>query len=137
MELDLKFCQGVMQGEGRDMIGHFMIRGTYTLNDGKCAWTKHYTGKHDVFYKGYNEGKGIWGLWEIPPSSRGGFHIWPTAMGDPTTPKLAEAMEEPTELIANGDVQMVDAAEPMPVGTNSHRQAVHEPELRTSPTTAR
>ena len=93
MELDLTFRQGVMTGEGRDRIGPFLIRGKYNLDDGKCHWSKRYIGKHDVAYQGYNEGKGIWGIWEIPPSWRGGFHIWPTAMGDPTSPHLAEAIE--------------------------------------------
>ena len=86
MELHLSFRQGAMSGEGRDRIGPFLIRGKYTLGDGKCHWTKRYIGKHDVAYQGYNEGKGIWGLWEIPPSSKGGFHIWPEGMGDPTNP---------------------------------------------------
>jgi hypothetical protein len=97
MELDLTFHQGVMTGEGRDMIGPFLIRGKYNINDGKCHWSKRYVGKHDVAYQGYNEGKGIWGVWEIPPTFRGGFHIWPTAMGDPTSPKLTEALDEPME----------------------------------------
>ena len=66
MELQLSFHEGVMTGEGRDMIGLFLIRGKYKLDDGKCRWTKRYVGKHDVAYQGYNEGKGIWGLWEIP-----------------------------------------------------------------------
>ena len=29
MELHLSFCQGVMTGEGRDMIGPFLFRGKY------------------------------------------------------------------------------------------------------------
>jgi hypothetical protein len=98
MELILNFHQGVMTGEGRDLIGSFLFRGKYQLEDGKCTWTKRYIGKHDVAYQGYNEGKGIWGRWEIPPSSHGGFHIWPSSMGDPTNPKLAEGVEEPVEL---------------------------------------
>jgi hypothetical protein len=97
MELHLTFHQGVMTGEGRDMIGPFLIRGKYNIDDGKCHWSKRYVGKHDVAYQGYNEGKGIWGVWEIPPTFRGGFHIWPTAMGDPTSPKLTEALDEPVE----------------------------------------
>ena len=86
-----------MTGEGRDRIGPFLIRGKYNVDDGKCHWSKRYIGKHDVAYQGYNEGKGIWGIWEIPPSWRGGFHIWPRAMGDPTSPHLAEAIDEPAE----------------------------------------
>ena len=79
-----------MTGEGRDMIGSFLIRGKYNIDDGKCHWSKRYVGKHDVAYQGYNEGKGIWGVWEIPPTWRGGFHIWPTAMGDPTSPEAQQ-----------------------------------------------
>ena len=40
-------------------------------------WTKTYIGAHDVFYRGFREGKGIWGTWEILWDARGGFHIWP------------------------------------------------------------
>ena len=86
-----------MTGEGRDRIGAFLIRGKYNLEDGKCQWAKRYVGLHDVAYQGFNEGKGIWGIWEIPPSSKGGFHIWPEAMGDPTQPQLAESADPPAE----------------------------------------
>ena len=99
MELKLSFRQGVMAGEGRDLIGPFLIRGRYQVDDGQCWWTKRYIGKHDVSYRGYNEGKGIWGIWEIPPTWKGGFHIWPEAMGDPTKQKLSEAIDEPIELV--------------------------------------
>jgi hypothetical protein len=123
MELHLSFRQGVMTGEGRDWVGSFLIRGKYNLDDGKCQWTKRYIGKHDVAYQGYNEGKGIWGLWEIPPSSRGGFHIWPTAMGDPTSPHLAEALDAPAEIQIVSEVEIgvevgVGVAEPEPVGAS-------------------
>jgi hypothetical protein len=123
MELILNFRQGVMTGEGRDMIGPFLIRGRYNLKDGKCHWSKRYLGKHDVAYQGYNEGKGIWGLWEIPPDSRGGFHIWPTGMGDPTSPHLAEAIDTPAEILTETEVGSevevgVGAAEPEPVGAS-------------------
>lgn len=101
MELDLTFQQGTLTGAGRDWVGHFVIRGRYTLEDGKCHFHKRYLGKHDVFYDGYNEGKGIWGTWEISADQnfgvpvRGGFHIWPKAMGDPTGEYLAEQADAP------------------------------------------
>src|SRR5262249_37336862 len=63
MELSLTFRQGQLSGEGRDWVGHFVLRGRYCLEDGKCYWTKRYLAKHDVFYQGFNEGKGIWGVW--------------------------------------------------------------------------
>jgi hypothetical protein len=116
MELHLNFRQGAMTGEGRDMIGPFLIRGKYNLDDGKCSWSKRYVGKHDVAYQGYNEGKGIWGLWEIPPTWRGGFHIWPTAMGDPTSPQLSRAIDEPTQIRTDLEPETLGAAELEPVG---------------------
>ncbi len=98
MELILTFRGGVMTGEGRDWVGNFVIRGRYNVEDGKCWWTKRYLGKHDVFYNGYNEGKGIWGLWELTsPPWRGGFHIWPLGMGDPTQQHTSTAAEIPAD----------------------------------------
>ena len=98
------------------MIGPFLIRGKYNIDDGKCHWTKRYIDKHDVAYQGYNEGKGIWGIWEIPPTWRGGFHIWPTAMGDPTSPKLAEAIDEPIEFRSVQEVEGLEVEELQPAG---------------------
>src|SRR5437879_3786244 len=87
MELRLTFRNGAMTGEGRDWVGDFGIRGSYSVLDGRCHWTKQYIGRHSVSYNGFNEGKGIWGTWEIPASEifvpqRGGFHIWPEGMHD-------------------------------------------------------
>lgn len=99
MELALTFSNGTLRGEGRDPIGNFTFRGHYDCADGKCHWTKRYVGKHDVFYKGFNEGKGIWGVWEISdanfPTLHGGFHIWPEGMPDPTQQHLVEEAELP------------------------------------------
>lgn len=100
MELRLTFHDGVMEGEGRDRVGPFLVRGRYSVEDGRCHWTKRYLGKHDVFYKGFNEGKGIWGVWEIPPVTirgvqSGGFHIWPEGQPDPTGSHLTAAAELP------------------------------------------
>ncbi len=102
MELRLTFRDGVMEGEGRDWVGAFVIRGRYSIDDGRCHWTKRYLGKHDVFYKGFNEGKGIWGVWEmphipLPGFNTGGFHIWPEGQPDPTGSHLTAAAELPVE----------------------------------------
>jgi hypothetical protein len=93
MEMHLSFRGGVVEGEGRDLVGRFRIRGRYRLEDGKCWWTKHYLGRHDVAYQGYNEGKGIWGAWEIGDRYRGGFHVWPEGMDDPTRPILHASLD--------------------------------------------
>ncbi len=104
MELRLRFCHGSMTGDGRDWVGEFIVRGWYELADGRCHWTKRYLGRHDVFYQGYNEGKGIWGQWEIPPAQNagvryhGGFHIWPEGMGDPTDEHLTEEADLPARV---------------------------------------
>jgi hypothetical protein len=97
MDLNLTFAEGTIRGDGRDWVGAFLIRGRYDVESGKCHWTKRYVGKHDIAYQGFNEGKGIWGTWEWTPmpSHRGGFHIWPLAMGDPTVSRLAEEADEP------------------------------------------
>ena len=104
MELLLTFRQGSMAGEGRGWVGKFIIKGRYATGDGKCHWSKRYLGKHDVFYQGYNEGKGIWGTWEIPPAQnmgmlfRGGFHIWPEGMADPSGNQLTEEADLPVHV---------------------------------------
>lgn len=102
MELRLTFRQGTMTGSGRDWVGEFLIRGRYDLADGRCHWNKRYVGRHDVFYQGYNEGRGIWGQWEISADQNdgrrlhGGFHIWPEGMDDPTNQHLTEEADLPT-----------------------------------------
>jgi hypothetical protein len=102
MELSLTFRNGVLTGDGRDWVGAFLFRGRYELDSGKCWWTKQYIGKHSIFYQGYNEGKGIWGTWEWSENQgwRGGFHIWPKAMGDPSQQRLVEEVEEPVTINA-------------------------------------
>lgn len=103
MDLRLSFSQGVMTGTGRDWVGEFLIRGRYDVQDGRCHWHKSYVGKHDVFYKGFNEGKGIWGSWEIAAKHNmgvrlhGGFHIWPEGMPDPNLDRLWEEADVPAD----------------------------------------
>ena len=101
-EMLLTFRQGTLEGEGRDRVGKFHMRGFYSTEDGRCRWTKKYVGRHDVYYQGFNEGKGIWGTWEISSpvigqQLKGGFHIWPEGMSDPTRPALSAEAELPVE----------------------------------------
>ena len=58
---------------------------------------KRYLGRNDVIYQGYNEGKGIWGRWEIKDFMTGGFHIWPKGMGDPTERRLTAEADLPAD----------------------------------------
>ena len=76
------------------------VSGRYSVEDGQCHWVKQYIDQHNLFYKGYNEGKGIWGTWELVvpgASATGGFHIWPEGEADPTRPHLEEAVDQPVE----------------------------------------
>lgn len=91
MDLALTFENGRMAGDGRDGVGAFVITGTYDGKSGECQWTKAYLGAHDVHYRGFREGRGIWGLWELDGGS-GGFHIWPLGSGRP--PLESEGKEE-------------------------------------------
>jgi len=85
MTLDLTFRDGTLTSNGSDRVGPFNFSGSYDPEDGKCHWTKKYLRKHSVSYAGMNEGKGIWGVWEIRLlgglyHDRGVFHIWPNGM---------------------------------------------------------
>ena len=100
MDLQLTFSQGVVTGDGNDDVGPFLIKGRYDPASLECHWTKTYLGSHDVFYRGFREGKGIWGPWEIALLAHGGFHIWPRGAGE--TEELTEtvAQPEPVDAVA-------------------------------------
>jgi hypothetical protein len=102
MQLRLTFLRGVIRGSGLDLIGPFTIDGHYEVREGRCWWVKRYVGAHDVSYSGHNEGKGIWGVWEISRTYSGGFHIWPIGMDDPTRASVGEQTEHllPVEVVA-------------------------------------
>lgn len=102
MEMVLSFADGNMNGSGRDWIGAFNIDGGYSLDDGQCIFVKQYVGMHGVGYRGFNEGKGIWGTWEILVTvpdefRRGGFHIWPEGQHVGSGPELTEEADAPLE----------------------------------------
>jgi hypothetical protein len=82
MWLSLSFANGQLTGDGSDDVGGFLIKGRYDTATRECYWTKSYIGAHDVFYRGFREGKGIWGTWEITLYAHGGFHIWPKSSGE-------------------------------------------------------
>jgi hypothetical protein len=92
MDLSLTFANGNISGDGIDGVGRFVITGRYDGTGGECYWTKSYIGAHDVDYRGFREGKGIWGLWELTLGS-GGFHIWP--LGQEECEQEAAVIEEP------------------------------------------
>jgi hypothetical protein len=103
-DLDLMCRNGDLVGRGKDRVGPFTIDGEYDLETGQCEWIKKYTGKHSVAYRGVNDGRGIWGVWEIRLLGglyvdRGGFHIWPEGSdvseeSDRTEQAVLEKMRE-------------------------------------------
>jgi hypothetical protein len=99
MDLSLTFANGNMNGDGSDDVGRFAVKGRYDSANRECYWTKTYLGAHDVFYRGFREGKGIWGTWEIGRYSHGGFHIWPRQDGEGEENSREES--EPVDAIAN------------------------------------
>ena len=89
MELTLHFAAGRVRGEGRDVVGEFTVHGRYDLDANELSFVKGYRGQHNVDYRGFAElDKGIWGVWRLPGFDRGGFHIWPRTMADPTRRRL-------------------------------------------------
>lgn len=109
MDLCLTFAGGKVTGDGNDDVGRFRIRGGYNASERECHWTKTYQGAHDVYYRGFREGKGIWGTWEIGLRDHGGFHIWPKGSEEGEGQTESVGQSEPVEAI--GKEVPVPAAE--------------------------
>ena len=99
MDLDLTFSNGQMAGSGSDNVGPFLIKGRYSAATRECDWVKTYSGSHNVFYRGFRDGHGIWGRWEIPPFDGGGFHIWPRSEGETDTFDETAEIAQPVDAI--------------------------------------
>jgi hypothetical protein len=104
MDLQLTFANGGLSGDGVDDIGRFHVKGRYDAASRECYWTKSYQGAHDVFYRGFREGKGIWGTWEITILAHGGFHIWPRQAGEGAAQAETAAAEAPVDAVATQEV---------------------------------
>jgi hypothetical protein len=96
------FERGRITGEGNDSVGPFIIAGSYDAATKECCWTKTYVAAHDVFYRGFREGKGIWGTWEIQPIARGGFRLWPLGSDGAEDEEEYEEQDVPAELVTVG-----------------------------------
>jgi hypothetical protein len=97
MDLRLTFKEGLLRGDGIDGVGEFLIQGRYDLKTGEVTFHKRYLRRHEVFYRGWNEGKGIWGTWELMAAGgrdKGGFHIWPKGHGGMIGEELVAEVEE-------------------------------------------
>jgi len=100
MDLHLTFANGRISGDGNDDVGRFTICGRYDVTTKECWWMKSYPGSHDVSYRGFREGKGIWGTWDIKVFAHGGFHIWPKQAGEEETESAFAEQREPLEAFA-------------------------------------
>ena len=120
MELQLTFAEGRMSGEGKDDVGAFLIKGRYDSSNLECHWTKTYIGAHDVFYKGFREGKGIWGTWEITIRDHGGFHIWPRSASGGEERSEAAERTEPVDAISKEAI-----TQPADIGIKSETTDEH------------
>jgi len=94
--LGLTFSAGAVTGDGTDFVGEFLCRGVYSTDAGTLHMTKTYS-THRLEYVGFAEGDGIWGTWTLRQAGRevdkGGFHLWPDAIGCGEGQNLA--VEEP------------------------------------------
>jgi hypothetical protein len=106
MDLLLTFESGRMTGDGTDNVGPFLIAGRYDATTRECDWVKNYPGSHNVFYRGFRDGHGIWGTWEIPPFAKGGFHIWPKRAGVDESVAATAGAEQRIEAFATEDGQI-------------------------------
>jgi hypothetical protein len=99
MDLNLTFTNQAISGDGGDDIGRFVISGRFDETSGECHWTKTYVGAHDVYYRGFREGKGIWGVWNLDKTS-GGFRIWPLQEGESEHEEEVGEEPVPAEAVA-------------------------------------
>lgn len=104
MNLHLTFANGSLTGDGNDDVGRFLVRGRYDAAERECWWTKTYPGSHDVHYRGFREGKGIWGTWDIGLFAHGGFHIWPRGADEGEERTRATTEAQPADAIATETV---------------------------------
>ena len=101
MDLDLTFANGQMTGDGNDDIGRFHINGRYDAPTRECHWTKTYVGAHDVFYRGFREGKGIWGTWKLPSTATAAFIFGRARLAKGSADSESAAREQPPEVVAS------------------------------------
>jgi hypothetical protein len=74
-DLVLHFEDGIITGDGEDVIGKFTFSGRYD-KQGTLVMVKQYLGKHQVHYEGRYDGEGtIHGTWSIGSLWTGPFAL--------------------------------------------------------------
>lgn len=99
MDLRLHFREGTVDGQGADDIGTFSIRGRYDASSLELLFRKHYPASHDVHYRGFREGQGIWGTWTIGSLTSGGFRLWPNGFGASESASAESSVALPAEAV--------------------------------------
>ncbi len=92
MHLFLSFKNNAITGGGRDDVGSFTYKGSYSTEQLDCIMTKYYS-THSVSYVGQVDENGIWGMWRLYGLS-GGFHIWPKTTGHNQKASEVETQKE-------------------------------------------
>jgi len=66
-KMTLEFADGLVRGDGVDLIGTFTLDGEYRVDQGviRIGWIKTYDGAHSVLYLGILDGGAITGQWRI------------------------------------------------------------------------
>jgi len=100
MRLELTFAGGRIVGDGRDVVGDFVISGAYDRQTGVCTMQKTYLGQHDVDYDGTAAADGIRGIWRIFLAGgliddAGTFHIWPVSDDESVSESVEEQVAAP------------------------------------------
>jgi hypothetical protein len=96
-DLVLQFGDGLIEGEGIDIVGRFQFAGNYA-DDGTVTLVKYYR-RHDVLYQGAYDGEGtIFGQWTIDEFWRGRFALTPERRAIAAGTEIQEIVPTP-----NGD----------------------------------
>jgi hypothetical protein len=66
-KMTLEFADGLVRGDGVDLVGTFTLDGEYRIENGvaRIGWIKTYDGAHSVRYLGVLENGVITGRWRI------------------------------------------------------------------------
>ena len=74
----LRFADGRITGDGRDVVGRFTFSGEYDETTGLVRMVKQYVGRHRVLYVGQPDGEGsIQGTWSLGEYHTGSFLLRP------------------------------------------------------------
>lgn len=96
LALLLTFKSGKIEGSSVLPDETVTIQGTYDGESLECRFTFRFDRPGDIDgFRGFREGRGIWGTWQCPVvGCTGGFQIWPAADGGDGF-GLSTAAEEP------------------------------------------